>query len=95
MWRTHPEQFLRFNDILMARKGYHDDASIAAAKKKAAVVVEKPDEQSLETLKKSLAVAQQLGIQGTPATLIGGELLSGWVPYEQFDAMVSEALKKQ
>lgn len=95
VWRTHPEQFLRFNDILMARKGYHDDASIAEAKKKAAVVVDKPDEQSLETLKKSLAVAQQLGIQGTPATLIGGELLPGWIPYEQFDAMVSEALKKQ
>lgn len=95
VWRTHPEQFIRFNDILMARKGYHDDASIAEAKKKAAVAVEKPDEQSLETLKKSLAVAQQLGIQGTPATLIGGELLSGWIPYAQFDAMVTEALKKQ
>ena len=95
VWRAHPEQFLRFNDILMARKGYHDEASIAEAKKKAAVTVAKPDEQSLETLKKSLAVAQQLGIQGTPATLIGGELLSGWIPYEQFDAMVSEALKKQ
>lgn len=95
VWRAHPVQFIRFNDILMAKKGYHDDASIAEAKKKAAVVVDKPDEQSLETLKKSLAIAQQLGIQGTPATLIGDEMLAGWVPYEQFDAMVSDALKKQ
>ncbi len=51
--------------------------------------------KSLVTVKKSLAVAQELGIQGTPATLIGNEMLSGWVPYEDFDAMVSEALKKQ
>ncbi|MBW9461988.1 DsbA family protein [Kluyvera sp. EC_51] len=95
VWRTHPEQFMKFNDLLMAKKGYHDDASIAQAKQKAGVVVNEPDSESFETVKKSLALAQQLGIQGTPATLIGDEMLSGWVPYEQFDAMVSDALKKQ
>ena len=95
VWRAHPQQFIKFNDILMVKKGYHDDASIMAAKQKAGVVVDKPDSQSFETIKKSLALAQQLGIQGTPATLIGNELLAGWVPFEQFDAMVSDALKKQ
>ena len=95
VWRAHPEQFMKFNDLLMAKKGYHDDASIAQAKQKADVVVNEPDSESFETVKKSLALAQQLGIQGTPATLIGDEMLSGWVPYEQFDAMVSDALKKQ
>jgi hypothetical protein len=30
----------------------------------------------------------------TPATLIGEGLLPGWVPFEQFDEMVSDALKK-
>ena len=34
-----------------------------------------------------------MGIQGTPATLIGEGLLPGWVPFEQFDEMVSDALK--
>lgn len=95
VWRAHPEQFMKFNDILMAKKGYHDDASIAQAKTKAGVTVNKPDEQSMQTLKKSLMLAQELGIQGTPATLIGNEMLSGWVPFEQFDAMVSDALKKR
>ena len=95
VWRAHPEQFMKFNDLLMAKKGYHDDASIDQAKQKAGVVVNEPDSESFETVKKSLALAQQLGIQGTPATLIGDEMLSGWVPYEQFDAMVSDALKKQ
>lgn len=95
VWREKPQQFLHFNEVLMAKKGYHDDASIVAAKKKAAVVVDTPDNQSLETLKKSLSLAEQLGIQGTPATLIGNELLAGWVPFEQFDAMVSDALKKR
>lgn len=95
VWRTHPEQFFKFNAILMAKKGYHDDASITSAKKKAAVNVTTPDAQSLDTIKQSLMLAQQLGIQGTPATLVGDELLSGWLPFDQFDAMVSDALKKQ
>lgn len=95
LWRTHPQQFMKFNHILMAKKGYHDTASIEEAKKKAGVIVDTPDEQSLETIKKSFSVAEKLGIQGTPATLIGDDMLSGWIPYEQFDAMVSDALKKQ
>ncbi|VUT13961.1 hypothetical protein SB6421_05557 [Klebsiella huaxiensis] len=65
---------MKFNDILMAKKGYHDNASIEEAKKKAGVIVGTPDDQSLETIKKSLSIAEKLGIQGTPATLIGDEI---------------------
>lgn len=78
----------------MAKKGYHDDASIQEAKKRAGVSVTTPDAESLMTIKRSLLIAEKLGIQGTPATLIGEGLLPGWVPFEQFDEMVSDALKK-
>ena len=94
VWRSHPEQFMKFNDILMAKKGYHDDACIQEAKKRAGVSVTTPDAESLMTIKRSLLIAEKLGIQGTPATLIGEGLLPGWVPFEQFDEMVSDALKK-
>lgn len=94
LWHTHPEQFMKFNDILMSKKGYHDDASISAAKKKAGVMIDSPDAQSLDTIKTSLALAQELGIEGTPATLIGDNMLSGWVPYEQFEQLVSQELNK-
>lgn len=77
LWRAHPQQFMQFNHILMAKKGYHDNASIE------------------QTIEKSFSVAGKLGIQGTPATLIGDRLLSGWIPWAQFDEMVSDALKKQ
>ena len=95
LWRTHPAQFVKFNHILMAKKGYHDSASIEQAKKKAGVMAAQPDAQSLETIKRSFAIAEKLGIQGTPATLIGDEMLSGWIPWEQFDATIGDALKKQ
>lgn len=94
LWRAHPEQFLKFNDILMAKKGYHDDKSIEQAKQKAGVTVTEADAESMETIKQSLSVAAKLDIQGTPATLIGHQMLSGWVPFEQLDVMVSDALKE-
>ena len=28
LWRAYPQQFMQFNHILMAKKGYHDNASI-------------------------------------------------------------------
>lgn len=95
LWRSHPEQFLKFNETLMAKKGYHDEASIQAAQKRAGVNVATPDDESLVTIKRSLLIAEKLGIQGTPATLIGEGLLPGWVPYEQFDEMVIDALKNR
>ena len=75
--------------------GLLDLAAELKAKKKAGVIVAKPDAQSLETIQKSFSVAEKLGIQGTPATLIGVEMLSGWIPWEQFDATIGDALKKQ
>lgn len=95
VWAQQPEKFAALNQWLMAKKGYHDDASIAAALKKAGVTVSGANEQSLDTIKKSLAMAEQLGIQGTPATLIGDQLLPGYVPYDTFKALVSEQLAKQ
>jgi len=95
VWRSHPDRFMKFNEVLMAKKGYHDDASIQEAQKRAGVNVTTLDEQSLVTIKHSLLIAEKLGIQGTPATLIGEGLLPGWVPYEQFDEIVSDALKNR
>jgi protein-disulfide isomerase len=94
LWRTHPEQFAKFNPILMAKKGYHDSASLEQAKKggrhRGSAGCAKPGDDS-----EKLSVAEKLGIQGTPATLIGDEMLSGWIPWEQFDATIGDALKKQ
>lgn len=95
VWRSHPEQFMKFNETLMAKKGYHDDASIQEAQKRAGVNVSTPDDTSLVTVKRSLIIAEKLGIQGTPAMLIGEGLLPGWVPFEQFDEMVTDALKNR
>lgn len=88
VWEQQPEKFKALHDRLMAKKGYHDSASIEAAIIKTGQTVKQPSQRSLETINLNLSLAQQLGIQGTPATLIGNQLVSGAVPYEQLEEQV-------
>ncbi|ANI31404.1 copper-sensitivity protein C [Yersinia entomophaga] len=92
LWQQHPEQFLPFHQRLMAKKGFHDAASIAAAEKKTGVVAVEPTEQSLNVLRTNLRLADQLGIQGTPATLIGDQMVPGAISYDQLEEIVKAQL---
>jgi len=93
-WKQHPEQFWVLHQRLMAKKGFHDDASIAAAEQKTGVKHVAPNEESTGELAINMQLAQQLGIQGTPATLIGDELVPGAISYEQLEEVIKEQLAK-
>lgn len=92
LWQQHPEQFMAFHQRLMAKKGFHDASSIAAAQKKTGVTPVELSEQSLNVLRSNLKLADQLGIQGTPATLIGNQMVPGAIAYEQLEALVKQQL---
>lgn len=93
-WREQPEQFWALHQRLMSKKGYHDDASILAAQQKTNTANIKPDGQSGETLQMNLILSQVLGVQGTPATLVGKTMVPGAIPYEDLEALVKEELAK-
>ncbi|WP_426816846.1 DsbA family protein [Winslowiella sp. 2C04] len=95
VWQQNPQQFLALHQRLMAKKGYHDDASILAAENKLGIKPGEPSKQSLEIVNSSLQLAQHLGIQGTPATLIGDSLISGAVSWEQLEDRVKQQLARQ
>lgn len=92
LWQQHPDQFLPFHQRLMAKKGFHDANSIAAAQKKTGVTPVELSEQSLNVLRSNLKLADQLGIQGTPATLIGDQMVPGAISYEQLEEIVKQQL---
>lgn len=92
LWRQQPDRWLALHQRLMAKKGYHDDASIKEAEQKLNITLAQPDRQSLETVNTNLKLAQHLGIEGTPATLIGNHLLPGAVSYEQLESLVKKQL---
>lgn len=93
VWEQQPENFLKLHEKLMAKKGNHDEASISAALKKTGISLSAPGKASLDTINHNLTLAQQLGVQGTPATLVGNQLISGAVPYAQLEAAVKDALQ--
>ncbi|MGE4798819.1 DsbA family protein [Yersinia hibernica] len=92
LWQQHPDQWMAFHQRLMAKKGFHDASSIAAAQKKTGVTPVAPSEQSLSVLRTNLKLADQLGIQGTPATLIGNQMVPGAISYEQLEEIVKQQL---
>ncbi len=94
VWRKDPQHFWALHQKLMAKKGYHDDASIRTAIQKSGAMAVEADKQSEETLRTNLKLAEALGVQGTPATLVGDEMLSGAVPREELEALVKEQLAK-
>lgn len=93
-WQQHPEQFWPLHERLMAKKGTHNDASIAAAQEKTGVKPVVPSEQSMMTLRSNMQLAEQFGVQGTPATLIGDQMLPGAVSYEVLEQRVQQQLAK-
>lgn len=93
-WRQQPQQYWDLHHRLMSKKGYHDDASIQAAQQKTGTAAIKADEKSGETLQMNLILAQVLGVQGTPATLVGKTLVPGAIPYDDLEALVKQELAK-
>ena len=94
LWRQDPAKFWQLHQRLMAKKGAHDEASIKAAEKKVGVEFIEPDPLSSETVNSNLQLAQHLAVTGTPATLIGEQLVSGAIPYEQLEALVKAQLEQ-
>lgn len=89
-WREHPEQFHALHETLMQKRGYHTDVSIRQAQEKAGTSAVTLDEKSDETLSTNLQLARLVGVQGTPATIIGDVLIPGAVSWEELDALVKE-----
>jgi protein-disulfide isomerase len=93
-WRQEPDKFWALHQRLMAKKGTHDDASILAAQQKTGTTAVKADEQSRENVQMNLILSQVLGIQGTPATIVGDQLVAGAIGYDDLEALVKEQLAK-
>ena len=76
----------------MQKRGYHTDVSIKQAQEKSAASPVILDEKSNETLSTNLQLARLVGVQGTPATIVGDELIPGAVSWEVLEEIVKEKL---
>lgn len=92
VWQQQPDKFWELHQRLMMKKGYHDDASIAAAQVKTGTDSIKTEDKTMDSLKMNLILSQVLNIQGTPATIIGDQMVAGAIPYDDLEALVKEQL---
>ncbi|MBV7599474.1 DsbA family protein [Aeromonas sp. sia0103] len=95
LWQQDPARFLPLHDKLMSKQGMLTEADINKALAATGNVALKPEGKATEELRNSLRIGTLLGVQGTPATLIGNQLVPGALPYEQLEQLVKAELAKQ
>ncbi|MOA56993.1 hypothetical protein D3C78_1810850 [compost metagenome] len=78
----------------MSKQGMLTEADINKALAATGNVALKPEGKATEELRNSLRIGTLLGVQGTPATLIGNQLVPGALPYEQLEQLVKTELAK-
>ncbi|HDZ8896102.1 TPA: thioredoxin domain-containing protein [Aeromonas dhakensis] len=95
LWQQDPARFLALHDKLMSKQGMLTEADINKALAATGNTALKPDAKATEELRNSLRIGTLLGVQGTPATLIGNQLVPGAVPYDELEKLVKAELAKR
>ena len=94
VWEQHPEKFQAVHQRLMSKKGPHDEASAVEAVKSVGLAPITVTPASYLELKTNVEIAEVLGIQGTPATIIGDQLVAGAIGWDDLNKLVKEQLAK-
>ena len=90
------ELYPEFNDALMLHRGAHTEATVMSIAEKVGLDVEalKTDMQSEDVrdqINRTYALAQKLKINGTPAFIIGNEVVRGFIPADQLEIFAESA----
>ncbi|HHN66747.1 MAG TPA: DsbA family protein [Thermopetrobacter sp.] len=93
------DKYLAFHEALMTHKGRVDKTVALALAAKAGLDVEKlkkgaADPAIAQAINRNIALAEALGINGTPGFVIGENLIPGAVGYERLNAVVAKVRKE-
>ena len=96
VWRMHPEKYAAVHDAFMTGRGALDEASVMALAGKlgidqAALKKAMADPEVETILTKNFQLAEALGINGTPAFIVGSEVVPGAVDKETLKKLIADA----
>ncbi|MEV3823634.1 DsbA family protein [Aeromonas dhakensis] len=95
LWQQDPARFLALHDKLMSKQGMLTEADINKALAATGNAGLKIEDKATEELRSSLQIGTLMGVRGTPATLVGNQLVSGAIPYEELEEIVKAELARK
>jgi protein-disulfide isomerase len=95
VWKNDPDGYMKVHDYLIRKNGRHDKSSLERVAQVTKTQMLLDVSNTLKpTIDKSYQIFSELGLNGTPAMLIGDQILPGYLPYDQLKPIVEDALKK-
>ncbi|EKT59485.1 DsbA family protein [Providencia sneebia] len=94
LWEKDPKAFQALHEKFMQKQGMLTEENIKQALKATGNEKLVANEKSSKTIRKNMELAEKLGVNGTPATLVGDEIIPGAIDSQQLDAIVKEQLAK-
>ncbi|WP_265494638.1 DsbA family protein [Providencia heimbachae] len=94
LWQEDPKAFEALHHKFMQKQGMLTDANIKEALKATGNEKLKASDKSREGIRTNMMLAEKLGVNGTPATLVGDELIPGAIDAQKFEAIVKDQLAK-
>ncbi|KAB2823963.1 DsbA family protein [Aliivibrio finisterrensis] len=96
VWKESPEKFNIINETLWSKPGIHNVRSVMkVAKANDAEKYVSTDKEVEDMVAKNRQLFTDLGARGTPAMLIDGQLLPGYLPYEKLAPMVEDKIAEK
>ncbi|MCG9676927.1 DsbA family protein [Vibrio sp. Isolate24] len=93
VWHNAREKYPQVHELLVAKPGVHDAVSLAKIAKKTGTeqYLNNPEdvEQQLEN---NYALFNGFGLRGTPALIVGQDVIPGYVPYQKLEEVVEKHL---
>ncbi|ELX8380850.1 DsbA family protein [Providencia vermicola] len=94
LWEKDPKAFQALHQKFMQKQGMLTDENIKQALKATGNEKLVANDKSMETIRTNMMLAEKLGVNGTPATLVGDEMIPGAIDTQQLEAIVKAQLEK-
>jgi protein-disulfide isomerase len=94
VWENNRPAFSEVHRLMMAKPSKHDSESIMKiAEMTGTEAALAPNERKKQLVEKNERIFSQLGLRGTPALIIGNEIIPGAIPQAQLDGLIKAQLK--
>lgn len=95
VWKNKPDSYAEVHDYLIAKSGRHDKSSLERVAKVTSTESElKTNDNVKKITTMNYQAFSELGFGGTPAMIIGDEIINGYVPLDKLKPIVEAELKK-